>query len=164
MRRLGCSGLEAAEGLCGLVLVAPSPPSPTVLSEEQRESLLHAYDSSESIAFVRDDVLTALPLSDARKIQVIEDSLRGAPQARRARPTEIMLEDIRSDVANINVPTLVLSGDHDQVDTTETLRREVLPRIAGARLEVLPGAGHLSMLESPEAIARAIASFIATLP
>jgi len=150
-------------GLKGLVLVAPSPPSPTVLSAEQRESLLHAYDSPESIAYVRDHVLTALPLSDAKKTQVIEDSRRGAPQARRAWPTEIMLEDIRSDVANINVPTLVLSGEHDQVDTTETLGREVLPRIVGARLQLLPGIGHLSMLESPGAVAHAIGSFVATL-
>ena len=51
-------------------------------------------------------------------------------------------------------PTLVLSGEPDQVDTLETLRRELPPRIAGARLQVVPGAGHLSMLEVPEALAR----------
>jgi 3-oxoadipate enol-lactonase len=139
--------------------VAPSPPAPTVLPQEQREALLHAYDSTESIAYVRDHILTALPLTEEQRVQVIEDSLRGAPQAKRAWPTGMMLEDIRSDVSLINVPTLVLSGDRDQVDPTERLRQELLPYIAGAKLQVLPGTGHLSMLEAPKAVAQAIDRF-----
>ena len=150
-------------GLRGLVLIAPSPPSPTILPEEQREALLHAYDSSESVAYVRDHILTTLPLTQAQRAQVIEDSLRGAPQAKRAWPTGMMLEDIRSEVSRITVPTLVVSGAHDQVDTTERLRQELLPYIAGAQLTVLPGVGHLSMLESPRAVAQAIEQFVTTL-
>jgi pimeloyl-ACP methyl ester carboxylesterase len=150
-------------GLRGLVLVAPSPPTPTVLPKEQREAFLHAYDSRESIAYVRDHILTAMPLTEEQRMQVTEDSLRGAPQAKRAWPTGMMLEDIRSDVSLINVPTLVLSGERDQVDPTERLRQELLPHIAEARLQVLPGAGHLSMLEAPEAVAQAIGRFVATL-
>ena len=57
----------------------------------------------------------------------------------------------------------MLSGEHDQVDTVETLRRELLPRVPGARLEIVPGAAHLSKLEVPEAIARTTVNFIATL-
>jgi 3-oxoadipate enol-lactonase len=148
-------------GLTGLVLVAPSPASPTVLPKEQREALLHAYDSRESIAHVRDHILTALPLTDAQKERVIEDSLRGAPAAKQAWPTDAMLEDIRSDARLINVPTLVLSGEYDQVDPTQRLREEVLPYIPGSRLQVLPQAGHLPMLETPTAVARAISQFVA---
>ena len=73
------------------------------------------------------------------------------------------LEDIRSEVASINVPTLVVSGERDQVDTTERLRQELLPRIAGARLQVLPGAGHLPMLETPQAVAHPIDQFVRKL-
>jgi pimeloyl-ACP methyl ester carboxylesterase len=150
-------------GLAGLVLLAPSPPSPTVLPNEQREALLHAYDSRESIAYVRDHILTALPLTDAQKQRVIEDSLRGAPAAKQAWPNQAMLEDIRSDARLINVPTLVLSGERDQVDPTSRLREEVLPCISGAQLQVLPEAGHLAMLEAPEVVARAIRQFVAKL-
>jgi pimeloyl-ACP methyl ester carboxylesterase len=146
-------------GLAGLVLVAPSPPGPTVLSDEQREALLHAYDSRESVAYVRDSILTALPLTDVQKQRVMEDSLRGAPAAKRAWPTQAMLEDIRSDARLINVPTLVLSGEHDQVDPTSRLRDEVLPCIAGSQLQVLPGTGHLPMLEAPDVISGAIRGF-----
>jgi 3-oxoadipate enol-lactonase len=150
-------------GLAGLVLVAPSPPGPTVLPNEQREALLHAYDSRESVAYVRDHILTALPLTDAQRERVIEDSLRGAPAAKQGWPTQAMLEDIRSEVRLINVPTLVLSGERDQVDPTPRLREEVLPCIAGSQLQVLPQTGHLPMLEAPATLAQAIRQFAAKL-
>lgn len=150
-------------GLAGLVLVAPSPPAPTVLQDEQRETILHVYDSRESIARARDHVLTALPLTEAQKERVVEDSLRGTAAAKHAWPTQVMLEDIRSEAGRINVPTLVLSGEADQVDPTAILRDKVLPYIPGAQLQVLPQSGHLSMLEAPEAVSRAIRLFVAKL-
>jgi pimeloyl-ACP methyl ester carboxylesterase len=150
-------------GLAGLVLVAPSPPGPTVLPNEQRKALVHAYDSRQSIAHVRDHVLTALPLTEAQQERVVDDSLRGAIAARRAWPNQAMLEDIRAEARRINVPTLVLSGDKDQVDPTSRLREEVLPFIAGAQLQLLPRTGHLSMLEAPETVAHAIRHFVSAL-
>jgi pimeloyl-ACP methyl ester carboxylesterase len=150
-------------GLAGLVLVAPSPPSPTILSNEQCAALLHAYDSRESIAYVLDHILTALPLTESQRERVIEDSLGGAPAAKLAWPTQAMLEDIRSAARRIDVPTLVLSGDKDQVDPTPRLREELLPYIPGAQLRVLPEAGHLPMLEAPERVAQAIREFVSTL-
>jgi pimeloyl-ACP methyl ester carboxylesterase len=150
-------------GLLGLILIGPSPPSPTVLPIEERDRILHAYDSPESIAHVRDHILTALPLTDAQKARVIEDGLRGAPAAKRAWPDGTMREDIRSDARLINVPTLVLSGEHDQVDPAPKLREELLPWISASQLQILPGAGHLSMMEIPRAVAQAIRDFISKL-
>jgi len=147
-------------GLVGLVLVAPSPPSPTILPEEQRDAQLHAYDTPESVAFVRDHILTARTLSDAQKERVVEDSLRGARAAKLAWPTQAIQEDIRSEVARIKVPTLVIAGESDQVDPISRLREELLPRISGSRLQSLPGVGHLAMLEAPDSVARAIQEFV----
>jgi pimeloyl-ACP methyl ester carboxylesterase len=150
-------------GLVGLVLVAPSPPSPTALDNKQQQILLHAYDSRESVAHTRDHILTALPLTNAQKERVVEDSLRGAPAARRAWPTQAMLEDIRSDARRINVPTLVLSGERDQVDPTARLREELLPCIPDSQLQILSQVGHLPMLEAPDVVARAIRAFVLNL-
>ena len=147
-------------GLEGLVLVAPSPPAPTLLSDEQRAVQLSAYDSRESVGWVVDNVLTGSPLAAERREQVIEDSLRGAPQAKAAWPNVAMREDITADVVAIAVPVLVIAGERDQVDPVETLQAEVLPRIAGARLQILPGVGHLSPQEAPSALAAAIRGFI----
>lgn len=150
-------------GLEGLILVAPSPPSPMLLSAEQRAMLVGAYQTRESVEFVIDHVLTAQPLTAARRAQVIEDSLRAAPQAKHAWPNVAMAENIATEVAAIEVPTLVISGEHDQVDRVATLQAELLPRIPQAELHILPGVGHLSPLEDPEAVAQQIEGFIDAL-
>lgn len=146
-------------GLEGVVLVAPSPPSPMVLPEVQRAAILAAYATRESIGAVVDNVLTAIPLAPAHREQVIADSLRGAPQAKAAWPGAGMLEDITGEVGSIEAPVMVIAGERDQVDRVETLQKELLPRIPGARLHVLPGTGHLSPLEAPSAVAALIGQF-----
>ncbi len=57
------------------------------------------------------------------------------------------------------MPTLVIAGDADRVDSVDLLKKELLPRIPHTVLQVLPGTGHLSMLESPRELARIIAEF-----
>ena len=150
-------------GLEGLVLVAPSPPSPTPLSDEQRATLTGAYQSRESVEFVIDHVLTAKSLTAAHREQVIEDSLRGAPQAKAAWPNVAMREDITAAVALIDAPTIIISGELDQVDRVATLQAELLPHIPHAAMHVLPGTGHLSPLEAPAEVARLIARFVAAI-
>jgi pimeloyl-ACP methyl ester carboxylesterase/ketosteroid isomerase-like protein len=150
-------------GLEGVVLVAPSPPSPMALAQEQRAQMAAAYETRESISWVLDNVLSAKPLAPALREQVIADSLRGAPQAKAAWPTSAALEDITGEVGAINVPVMLISGELDQVDRVETLQKELLPRVAGARLHVLPGVGHLSPLEAPSAVASLIRQFAGEL-
>ena len=149
------------DGLEGLVLVAPSPPSPMLLSDEQRATLTGAYQSRESVEFVIDHVLTATALNATLREQVIEDSLKGAPQAKAAWPNVAMREDITAAVASIDVPTIVISGELDQVDRVATLQAELMPRIPHAALHLLPEIGHLSPLEAPVEVAQIIAQFIA---
>nr|WP_085489981.1 hypothetical protein [Paraburkholderia susongensis] len=118
-----------------------------------------AYQSRESVEFVIDHVLTAKSLDAARREQVIEDSLKAAPQAKAAWPNVAMREDITGAVASIDVPTIVISGELDQVDRIATLQTELLPRIPHAAMHILPGTGHLSPLEAPADVARIIARF-----
>jgi pimeloyl-ACP methyl ester carboxylesterase len=146
-------------GLAGLILVAPSPPSPMIMPAQAREVMAGAYASRAAVEASIDTMLTAKPLSAEDREQVIEDSLRGAPQAKAAWPRSTSLEDIAAQVGDIAVPTLVIAGALDRVDPPIRLRAELLPRIPQAVMHVLPGTGHLSMLESPDAVARLIADF-----
>lgn len=150
-------------GLQGLILVSPSPPSPMSFSLEQRSEMAKIYDSRESISWALDNVLTAKNLAPALYEQVIVDSLRGAPQAKAAWPLGGMIEDITTDVLSINVPVLVIVGESDQVDPPATLQSELLPRIKGAKMQLLPNTGHLSPLEDPAAVATAIHQFMQQL-
>jgi pimeloyl-ACP methyl ester carboxylesterase len=53
----------------------------------------------------------------------------------------------------------VVVGEED-VLTPPDHSREMATRIPGARLVVLPGAGHLSPLETPDAFNAALAGFL----
>lgn len=151
------------EGLVGLVLASSAPPSPLALPAQAREMMAGAYATRATVEATIDQVLTARPLLPSDRAQVIADSLRGAPQAKKAWPASTSREDITDAVRAIGVPTLVIAGEADRVDTLDATRTELVPRIPGAVLHVLPGTGHLSPLEAPAELARLIDRFAAGL-
>ena len=63
---------------------------------------------------------------------------------------------------SISCPTLVVVGELDQ-GTPPADARLMAERIQGARLVIIPKAGHLSNLEQPEALNQALLSFFGTL-
>ena len=130
-----------------------------IMPAQAREILAGAYASREAVEAAIDNALTAKPLSAEDREQVIEDSLRGAPPAKIGWPRSSSLEDIAAQVGDINVPTLVVAGELDRVDPPIRLQSDLLPRIPQAVIRVLPATGHLSMLETPDAVAALIAEF-----
>ena len=146
-------------GLAGLVLVAPSPPSPMQLPLEVRQSMVRAYDSRESILATVDQILAAGPLAPDDLEIVVGDSLQGAAAAKSAWPLEAGQEDISVQAALIRVPTIVISGQKDRVDPPAVLEQELMPRIPHAKLHILPGIGHLSPLEAPCELSMLIRDF-----
>lgn len=70
--------------------------------------------------------------------------------------------DRRADVARITTPTLILCGDADRM-TPVKYSQYLHEQIAGSQLVVVPGAGHMVMLEQPRVVAQAVAGFLASL-
>ncbi len=71
--------------------------------------------------------------------------------------------DVMARLGEISVPVLVVCGADDKltpVKYSEYLRNH----IAGARLATVPAAGHMVMLERPEAFTNALAEFVETIP
>jgi pimeloyl-ACP methyl ester carboxylesterase len=60
----------------------------------------------------------------------------------------------------ITVPVLVIVGEHDRVATPD-YAASMAAAIPGARLHVIPGAGHVSNIEAPAAFNAALDSFLA---
>lgn len=148
-------------GLRGVVLVASGPAVPPAeVTGEYQEGLSHAYDSDESIAQARDNILTATALSDNVKKQVLADSGSSGQKARMEWPLRGIAADISSATRLIDVPTLVVAGARDVVEPVDVLRNNLLPYLSGAQLLVIPRTGHLIPLEAPEELAVAIDEFI----
>ena len=68
--------------------------------------------------------------------------------------------DLRDVLPQIRVPTLLLYGDAD-VRSPPAVAEALHDRIPTSELVVLPGVGHVSNLEAPEAFNRAVRDFLA---
>ena len=141
-------------GLQILILMAPAPPSPIDLSEGQRQAMVASYQTREAML----GVISGIPLSVARREQIVEDALSGSPGAKRAWPEQGTREDIRDQVSRINVPVRVIVGSADVVETEASLRAAFGKVIRGAKFIVLPGVSHMAPLEATAAVVAAIRS------
>lgn len=68
-----------------------------------------------------------------------------------------------STLPQIDVPTLVVAGDHDKITPVATLR-EIHDGIPGSRFEIFKDCGHVPPVEFPEQFSRVLADFLDSLP
>ncbi|HEU0309755.1 MAG TPA: alpha/beta fold hydrolase [Sphingomicrobium sp.] len=91
--------------------------------------------------------------------EVIDTMAAIEPAAYRLGAAAVWLADQRDRAAAINVPTLILVGDEDQI-TPPGLSEELHRLIPDSRLRILEKAGHLANAEQPQAFSMAIESFL----
>jgi pimeloyl-ACP methyl ester carboxylesterase len=88
----------------------------------------------------------------------------------RQTPIQVITNDFQAcnrfdrleNVSTITLPTLILVGDRDVMTPpafSEALQREIL----NSKLVLVPGAGHLVMLEKPREVNQAIETFVTEL-
>jgi pimeloyl-ACP methyl ester carboxylesterase len=85
------------------------------------------------------------------------EGIVAALKALRDRP------DAAAGLPHISVPTLVLVGEEDAI-TPPDKARTIAAAIPNPRLVLVPGAGHLSNLENPDAFSAALGAFLDGLP
>jgi pimeloyl-ACP methyl ester carboxylesterase len=107
-------------------------------------------------------VLAGSPLSEAQRERVIEDTLRGAPGAKREWTEHGMIADVSNGLESVTVPIVVVIGDHDRVEHESALRQAFGRFLPHASFRVLAGVGHLSPLERPTELAAACLDLLAS--
>lgn len=152
------------QGLVGLVLLNPSPPSPEPMTDEERHANLKAWGkpSEAENTFRR---IVVKPVAEAAHQQIVADNLRSTKAAWEAWMLHGSREDISSRLACLRVPCLIIAGASDPVMSPSVHGLETLPHLPpGTPLEIVPDAGHLLPWEVPAEVAALLASFARHLP
>jgi pimeloyl-ACP methyl ester carboxylesterase len=150
-------------GLRKLILVAPSPSFPTIMPTEMHEVMKGAYLSLASINATIDQVFKASDIKPEIRTQLVKDLQSHNESSRLGWPMIALIEDVSKGVDSIEVPTLIIVGENDIVDSPERLLVEVKAIINGSEMVLIEGAGHLSMLQQPEKVAQLIRGFSKSL-
>jgi len=108
--------------------------------------------------YARASRVTDREIDDAWRPLKVRGTRRAALAAIRTDPTPY-----RGLEARVRVPTLVIWGERDRLLTAREAE-SVRSRIPGARLVLIPDAGHLPQRERPEAFAAAVSDFLDSLP
>ena len=66
---------------------------------------------------------------------------------------------MNASLKEISVPTLIVVGEKDQITPLE-LAQKLQKGISGAKLETIPGVGHLSSFEAPEVFNSVLKHFL----
>ena len=77
----------------------------------------------------------------------------------RAVKEVIEREGVHHEIEKIKIPTLIIVGDQD-VACVPAKSKRIQIQISGSKLVVIPGAGHTSTIEEPEAINDVIVDFL----
>jgi 3-oxoadipate enol-lactonase len=95
-----------------------------------------------------------------RRLVAAQALMAGVPEATyRLALAALVAFDRRAALAQIAVPTLVITGQHDRAAPPD-VARGMAERIVGAQRVVLPDAGHLINIEQPQAFHDALLGFL----
>ncbi len=153
--------------IAGLVLAdtrAEADPPEGVEKRTGQQKLV----GEEGPGALTDGLLGALlgPQTKDSKPEVVEKvrGLMDQPAAGYIGALEAMKQrvDSTADLSSIDVPTLIIVGEDDAL-TPPNFSRSMHEQIAGSRLVVIPGAGHLSNLETPKEFNSELGGFLSSI-
>ena len=132
-----------------LLLVAPSPPSPEPMSDDDRAGLRAAHGDRAALE-KQYRTITRAPMPQEDFEGLVRDGLRADAGAWTAWTDVGSLEDIRAELGGLRAPVTVLYSEDDPSMTSDTIRGQVLGALPQARAVVIRGSGHLIPLECPQ--------------
>ena len=136
-------------GLQQLLLVSPSPPLPEPIPEADRQEMIETHGQQKA-AEETVGKITAKPLANGVRSQVIADNLRTAKVAWDAWLTLGSKENISGQMTAVNVPVHIIVGTDDKAIAPDVQPEMTLLYLSNATLEYVDGAGHLLPWETPD--------------
>lgn len=159
--------LAAPERLAGLCVISTNAKAPTYAQYGGWTRWRERLDAGDTPRELQESILPLLLSADgARRPDLVERTLAmgDATGSRRLR-AQLRIQasrfDLRPGLAELAVPTLVISGESDAV-CPPAFHEEIAATVPGAELARIPG-GHLLPLEHPEAVGARIRSWMNTL-
>ena len=161
----GCMRLFP-ERVSGLVLANTRPdPDSEEIRENRKNIIRRVADEGVEVLvelqmqrlLARDTLEKNGAVVEKVRAMILESSPNGvvaALAAMRERPDSTPL------LGDIEVPTLVIGGEEDEISSPEVMRA-MAEKIPGSRHVTLPRAGHLSNLEAPDDFNAALKEFLA---
>lgn len=119
---------------------------------------LDALDAGETPASMAEPVLRSImaPGAEAGAVAQAVASMARIPSGGLRAAVELLpSHDVADRLGEITAPTLVLVGEHDE-ETPLAYAEALAAGIPRARLQIIPGAGHISNLEAPGAVTSAL--------
>lgn len=148
---------ERVTGLC--LLDTQARPDTPEATEKRLVAIALAEAGKYALAAAQSFPLAVHPDnagSDKLKAMHVGMALAVGPQAYvRHQRAIIARVDSRPGLGAIKVPTLIIVGEGDAI-TPPALAEEMHAGIAGSRLLVVPGGGHMAVLEQPEIVTEAL--------
>lgn len=150
------------------LILADTNPGGGALPEPERSARVHQrLESLETLgargmAEQRAPHLLRPAASPALLAEVTDIMAEVRPAGYRAAAVALGQTDLTPLLGAIDVPTLVIHGEQDSVVPAET-GRMLAEAIPGARLVLIPDAGHVSNQEQPAAFNAAVRQFLVSL-
>jgi pimeloyl-ACP methyl ester carboxylesterase len=153
-------GIQHPERVLGLGLVSTGVRfyiPPDLLANAASPTTFHkAIDSLVSCSFGSSASERLVELAANRMREVRSSVLHGDLLACAQFDRTEQLSEIQS-------PVLILCGSEDQLTPVRN-SQYMAGVIPGAALEIIPGAGHMVLLESPDAVGQSLANFLKQIP
>ncbi|AUX93923.1 alpha/beta fold hydrolase [Mixta gaviniae] len=150
---------EQPDYLERLILVAPSPPGPQPMSEQDRQAQA-AWQGTRQEAETFVDSSCSARLPDALREVAIADAQSASLAALHAWPLHGSREEWRERIGRLQLPALMVLGSEDgNVPGVEAQREIMRNHLPQGELAVIDGAGHLMPMQTPQALAEKMLTF-----
>lgn len=160
-----CQYLAEAEParVTGMVLLGPILEPAEAGRQALRERA--ALARREGMAGIADAVVAAALARETRETQpvtcaLVRELLMRQPPEGYAQQCEALSTATRADLARLNCPVLLITGDQDGTSPVPA-SEAMAAQLADGRLEVLAPCGHWASLEQPASVATRVAAFFA---